>query len=120
VRRLGKDKNDVFWLIGKIHGLENIVFATEEEIKACKGNPVEMQLLMDKCSERGGEARFGSREEILSEGMESFRKYKEVVNAMGMSESDRRKLLALPLYLAKRVELPEPKPGQVEYEMFKE
>jgi len=33
--------------------------------------------------------------------------------------SDRKKLLALPFLLAKRVELPEPKIGQKEYALFK-
>jgi hypothetical protein len=40
VKRSGKDLDDIFWTFGKVHGLENIAFATPEEIDACKGNPV--------------------------------------------------------------------------------
>lgn len=37
-----------------------------------------------------------------------------------MKTSDRKKLLALPFYLVKRQELPEPKKGQKEWELFTE
>lgn len=40
IRRLGKDQDDFFWTYGKIHGLENIAYATEEELKASAGNPI--------------------------------------------------------------------------------
>jgi hypothetical protein len=46
--------------------------------------------------------------------------YKAAVNAMGLNESDRKKLLALPFYMNKRKENPEPKKGQKEYQMFKD
>ena len=39
---------------------------------------------------------------------------------MGLFPSDRKKLLALPFYLAKRTECPEPRRGQFEYDLFKE
>jgi hypothetical protein len=32
IKRRGRDMDDIFWRYGKIHGLENIAFATEEEI----------------------------------------------------------------------------------------
>lgn len=37
-----------------------------------------------------------------------------------MNPSDRKKLLALPFYLAKRAEQPEPRMGQKEFDLFKE
>ena len=39
IKREGKDKDDLFWTYGKIHGLENLAFATEEEFRACNGDP---------------------------------------------------------------------------------
>lgn len=39
---------------------------------------------------------------------------------MGMNPSDRKKLLALPFYLAKRSQLPDPRMGQKEFDLFKE
>mgnify|MGYP006922971879 CR=1 FL=1 len=32
VKRQGKDKSDIFWLLGKIHGLENIAFCSDEDL----------------------------------------------------------------------------------------
>jgi len=48
VKRLGKDLDDIFWSFGKVHGLENIAFATSEELLACNGNPVALQELVNK------------------------------------------------------------------------
>ena len=47
VKRMGKDKDNLFWTFGKIHGLENIAFVSEEELKATNGNPVLIQNLVD-------------------------------------------------------------------------
>ena len=30
IKRMGKDKDDLFWQFGKIHGLENIALLTKE------------------------------------------------------------------------------------------
>ncbi len=40
VKRMGKDKDPLFWSFGKIHGLENIAFVNPEDLKATNGNPV--------------------------------------------------------------------------------
>ncbi len=42
IKRAGKDKNDIFWETGKIHGLENLAFATPEEIEAAGGDPMKI------------------------------------------------------------------------------
>lgn len=42
IKRAGKDKNDIFWTLGKVHGLENIAFATSEELKETEGNPMKI------------------------------------------------------------------------------
>ena len=41
--------------------------------------------------------------------------YKQTVDKGNFAVSDRKKMLALPFYLSKRQELPEPKKGQFEY-----
>jgi hypothetical protein len=46
--------------------------------------------------------------------------YKQTVEGMGLNSSDRKKLLALPFYMAKRMELPQPKRGTWEYDFFEE
>lgn len=48
VRRQGKDKDDIFWLMGKIHGLENIAFLTKEELDSIDGNPIRLQHLVNQ------------------------------------------------------------------------
>ena len=52
--------------------------------------------------------------------MLSLDEYKELVTGMGLNSSDRKKLLALPFYLTKRMQLPEPRRGQSEFDFFKE
>lgn len=37
---------------------------------------------------------------------------------MEMNPSDKKKLLALPFYMAKRTQLPEPRMGQKEFDLF--
>lgn len=49
-----------------------------------------------------------------------MREYREKVDSVGYTASDRKKVLALPFYLAKRQQLPEPRYGQHEFELFKE
>ena len=46
--------------------------------------------------------------------------YRAEIDKMPLNPSDRKKLLMLPLAMAKRSELPEPKKGQNEYELFSE
>lgn len=43
VRRLGPDADPHYWMFGKIHGLENICFLSDEQLRACAGNPVLLQ-----------------------------------------------------------------------------
>lgn len=40
IKRAGKDKDDIFWTIGKIHGIENICYATDEELDETGGDPM--------------------------------------------------------------------------------
>jgi len=60
-----------------------------------------------------------SKGHLLDEMQNALALYKEKVDSMGMNESDRKKLLALPFYMSKRKELSEPKRGQYEFDLFK-
>lgn len=44
---MGKDLNDIFWAIGKIHGLENIAYLTKEQIENCTG-PIHLQEMVNQ------------------------------------------------------------------------
>lgn len=47
-------------------------------------------------------------------------KYKKAVDQQKLLPTDRKKMLALPFYMSKRREIPEPKKGQSEWEIFEE
>jgi hypothetical protein len=40
---MGKDKDDLYWSFGKIHGLENIAFVDPQELNAAGGDPWKVQ-----------------------------------------------------------------------------
>ena len=48
IKRQGKDTNDIYFSFGKIHGLENIAYVDKEKLLATKGNPVEIQALVNE------------------------------------------------------------------------
>jgi len=64
VKRAGVDLNDIFYSIGKIHGLENIAFCDEDAIAACNGNPCALQKLVNDVE--GPNKFYGSFEELLA------------------------------------------------------
>ena len=118
VSRNGKDKDPFFWSFGKVHGLENIAFVDPEELHQTNGNPVKIQRLINKVSD--SPLNIDSYETLVELTQKSLIEYKQTVSQMGLNSSDRKKLLALPFYMAKRVEQPQPKKGQWEYEFFEE
>ena len=117
VRRLGKDADDIFWAFGKVHGLENIAFASEQEL-ARISDPVELQRLLNDVERPDTPAL--SFDHLISNMRETALQYKAEVDKLHLYTSDRQKLLALPFYLSKRSENSEPKKGQWQYEFFKE
>lgn len=40
IKRWGRDKNDVYWAIGKVHGLENIAYLSDEELERIGDDPI--------------------------------------------------------------------------------
>jgi len=51
VRREGKDADDLFWMYGKIHGLENVAFVSDEDIQEANGDPAALQRLCDRAND---------------------------------------------------------------------
>jgi len=41
IKRMGKDEDDVFWALGKVHGIENIVYLSEEQLESVR-NPAHL------------------------------------------------------------------------------
>jgi hypothetical protein len=118
IRRQGKDRDDIFWLMGKIHGLENIAFLTKEELNTIDGNPVKLQELVNNAQPTGAVAcSFNDRRDQLKSALAA---YKQEVDKMSLTRSDRSKMLALPFFCARRTQGPEPKKGQWQWDLFTE
>lgn len=117
VRRLGKDEDDLYWMIGKIHGLENIAFCDEEDIRRVVGNPVALQQLINRTPHF---RTYKSFDGLVANQVDALNKYKDIINKMDLAKSDRSKLLSLPFFCNKRVQGPAPQKGQWQYDLFTE
>ena len=118
VKRMGpNDSNDIIWMYSKIHGLENIAFLTDEQIQTIS-DPMTLQRAINNV--RKPDRVFQSYEEMVEHNTKNLSDLKEAVNWVGLYPSDRQKLLSLPFYLAKRRELPSPKKGQWQWNLFEE
>ena len=114
IKRRGRDKDDIFWRYGKIHGLENLAFASEEELAACNGDPLQLQRLVDSINDREKPLppqTFDKAVEELNETLEAYKRAVDNTNGKEYNPSDRKKLLSLPFLLHRIQELPEPKKG---------
>ncbi len=95
-------------MFGKIHGLENIAYLSDEQLDNIH-DPVSLQLAINNVVRPKHVA--SSYEEFLNKNNLALQKYKEGIEKLGLYPSDKTKLLALPFYLAKRKQYPEPKKG---------
>ena len=85
---MGKDKDDIFFTFGKIHGLENLAFADADELSATEGNPVKLQQLVDRLGDEHDFTRFDSEEHLISQMNESLDAYKKQIEKMQVSSAD--------------------------------
>jgi hypothetical protein len=53
IKRVGRDKDDMYWYLGKIHGIENIVNVSDEELLNHNGDPIALQDLVNKAAPKG-------------------------------------------------------------------
>jgi len=122
VKRMGKDKDDLFWSFGKIHGLENLAFVDEEKLMATNGNPFLIQKLVDEVNDSEKPLPGQSFEKQLESLAGSMAEYRKTLDnhKYEYATSDKKKLLSLPFFMVKRAEQVEPKEGQKEWGLFKE
>jgi len=112
IKRSGKDTDNLFWTYGKIHGLENLAYASVEEFEKCEGDPKKIQNLVDLINDRekpAGPQNFEKSVEALHKSLEEYRASVDNTNGKQYNPSDRKKLLSLPFLLARRAEKPSPK-----------
>ena len=110
IRRQGKDLNPFFWSFGKIHGLENIAFCDPKDLAETRGNPYKLQQLVNKVNYENIPGT-SSAQELEDSLQQSLAEYKAIIDQMNLYPSDRKKLMSLPFYLAKRQEDPTPRLG---------
>ena len=81
IKRRGKDKDDVFWSLGKVHGLENIAYLTEDQILATGGNPFELQRLVDRINDSEKPLPPSSHDSVVSSLHEALENYRNAVDS---------------------------------------
>lgn len=119
LKRQGKDADPLFFTLGKIHGLEYLGFVDRAALLAANGNPVRIQKLINELSPRALPGA-SSRQELEAEHLRDLAAYKATVDKLSVYPSDRKKLMALPFYMRKRMEQPEPRHGQDELQLFED
>ena len=118
VKRIGKDRDDIYYLLGKIHGLENIAFLTDEELAEIDGNPIKLQEAINNV--KVPETKATSFDALLSKAMKESVEYKKQVEKMDLYPSDKAKMLSLPFFMARRQQGVTPIKGQWQYDFFEE
>jgi len=53
LKRWGRDKNDIYWMLGKVHGLENIAKLSDEDLNKWNGDPIVLQEMLNKIENTG-------------------------------------------------------------------
>jgi len=69
-------------------------------------NPIDLQKAINEV--KVVKKTYASREELIEDANKSLKEWREVVEEMNPTKSDKLKLLALPFYLARRTQVPEP------------
>jgi len=77
VKRAGKDKDDMFWAFGKIHGLENLALCDPDEIAEAAGDPMALRRLVNKANDAPKPLPPGSFDENVSALRTALDHYKE-------------------------------------------
>lgn len=65
IKRMGKDKDDIFWSLGKIHGLEYLAFVDPEKLAASGGDPIRIQQLVNEAMDAPRPEKPASYEEAV-------------------------------------------------------
>lgn len=87
IKRIGpNDTDDLIWMFGKIHGLENIALLSDEQLENIQ-DPITLQRAINNLHKPMAHA--SSFEEVLAKTNESLKRYKEEVNKFSWYPSDK-------------------------------
>lgn len=114
-KRMGKDKNDFFYMYSKIRNLENIVFLSEEDLEGIT-NPIELQIKIDSVTPKLTTSK--TKNEDMQKFFKWITDYKMEVENMDHFRSIKDKLLGMPFLMYRMRQHPEPYRGTWQYDLF--
>jgi len=117
-KRQSKDRDDTFYIAGKVRNLENIIFLSEEELAEID-TPVKLQIKLDSV-DTTNKFKNKSLAEIVDEYHKNIENYKLSVENLKKFRSDKDKLLGLPFLMRRLQQYPEPSPNTWQYDLFTE
>lgn len=123
-KREFKDKNDFYYLFGKVRNLENIIYLKPEELENVS-NPVELQMKLDSVkadltpsiNQGNIDNEYNNK---INEVQDLLHNYKSLVENSNNFRSIKDKLLGLPFMMLRHRQFPEPVSGTWQYDLFKE
>lgn len=114
-KRLSKDRNDFYYLFGKVRNLENIVNVDPEEIKKCK-SPIELQMKID--SVKPTLSTKGDINKHVESIHDTYEAYKYHIENSRNFRSIKDKFLGLPFMLKRHQQFPVPVRGTWQFDVY--
>jgi hypothetical protein len=114
-RRLGKDKNDVFYSLGKVRNLENMVYLDPKELEDIS-SPLELQMKIDSVTPTL--IKSGDMTSYIDNLHKNIEKYKYTVENSKNFRSIKDKFLGLPFMARRHQQHPEPTRGTWQYDLY--
>jgi hypothetical protein len=115
LRRMGKDKDDAYYMLGKVRNLENIVYLDEMDIENVT-SPMELQMKIDAVTPTL--IKSGDMDGHINKLHSEVEKYKYLIENSKNFRSIKDKFLGLPYMLNRHQQYPEPARGTWQYELY--
>jgi hypothetical protein len=116
-KRLSKDKNDFYYLFGKIRNLENIVYLDKKELEDIK-NPVQLQMKID--SVKPYLKTSGDINKIQDDTHVNLEQWKTYIENSRNLRSIKDKFLGLPFMMIRHQQFPEPARGTWQFDLYEQ
>ena len=112
ITTMGKDKDDNYYVFGKVRNLENISLLPVEEVLNVR-SPIELQLKIDSYLPTSENIKFN-----LKEIYNQIESYKYLVENTKNFRSIKDKFLGLPFMINRHMQYPEPTRGTWQYDIY--
>jgi hypothetical protein len=114
-RRLSKDRDDSYYVLGKARNLENISYLNPEDIKHID-NPLELQMRLDSVMPTLNKT--GDMDSHVNHLHETLENHKYTIENSKNFRSVKDKFLGLPFMLLRHRQHPEPTRGTWQYDLY--